>query len=138
MSAKVTGLDALMSRLGKLPDAVETEIRGALEQNGERLVDLAKSLAPRGETGNLVESIRAEMDENGLGLSVKVGGPKTTKEVRDGAGVDYDYALAQEFGTEDQAAHPSLYPAFRALRRVMRANLTRAVKRGVTKSGGGS
>lgn len=138
MSTKVEGLDKLLSRLGTMPEAVKTEISGALAKNGDRLVALAKSIAPRGATGKLVESIRAEADPNGLGISVRAGGPTTTKEVRDGSGVPYDYAMGQEHGTEHSPRHPFLYPSARALKRVMRANLTRAVKRGVAKSGGGS
>lgn len=137
-SVKVQGLDRFLSRLGGMPEAVRTEVSEALEANGERLVSLSKSLAPRGETGALVDSIRAEMDSDGLGLSVKAGGPATTKEVREGSGVSYDYAMGQEHGNEHTPKHPYLYPAARALRRVMRARLTRAVKRGVAKSGGGS
>lgn len=138
MSAKVEGLDKLLARLGGMPEAVKTEIGGALVKNGDRLVSLSKSLAPRGKTGNLVESIRAEADADGLGLSVKAGGLKTTKQVREGSGVPYDYAMGQEHGNEHTPKHPYLYPAARALKRVMRSNLTRAIRRGIAKSGGGS
>lgn len=138
MSTKVEGLDRFLARLGGMPEDVKSEVSGALTKNGDRLVSLSKSLAPRGETGNLVESIRAEMDPGGLGLSVKAGGPKTTKQVRDGSGVPYDYAMAQEHANEHTPRHPYLYPAARALKRVMRANLTRAIRRGIKKSGGGA
>ena len=42
------------------------------------------------------------------------GGDDTTKELRQGAGVDYDYALATEYGTTKEAAEPFFYPTYHA------------------------
>ena len=45
---------------------------------------------------------------------VQAGGDLTIKEVREGSGVDYDYALAFEYGTSRQHAKPFFWPTYRA------------------------
>jgi hypothetical protein len=44
---------------------------------------------------------------------VTAGGFDTTKQVRQGTGMAYDYALAVEFGTTKEAAEPFFFSTFR-------------------------
>jgi HK97 gp10 family phage protein len=49
-----------------------------------------------------------------LEYAVQAGGDLTIKEVREGSGVDYDYALAFEFGTSRQPARPFFWSTYQA------------------------
>jgi hypothetical protein len=45
---------------------------------------------------------------------VQAGGDLTTTEIREGSGVEYDYALAFEHGTSRQPARPFFWPTYQA------------------------
>lgn len=65
---------------------------------------------------------------NDLEWIVQAGGALTTKEVREGSGVQYDYALGFEFGTSRQAARPFFFNTYEA----MREDLQQAIADGVS------
>jgi HK97 gp10 family phage protein len=54
--------------------------------------------------------------ENDLEFLVQAGGDLTTKEVREGSGVDYDYAEAFEFGTARQPARSFFWSTYREMK----------------------
>jgi HK97 gp10 family phage protein len=116
----------------KLQQEVAQAAVEALNDEADRLVTLMKSVAPEGETGKLKESIRKEPGANVLQVKIKAGGKLTTKEVRKGSGVAYDYARADEFGTEHAPAKPFFFPTFRlrkkAIRTSVRKQITKAIK----------
>lgn len=135
MGVKIAGAAEFGRKLEALPEAAKAEIRGALNENADRMVGLARSLAPRDE-GDLLDSIRAEPGGHELQVKVTAGGEKTTRPVREGASATYDYAMAQEFGTEHQPAHPYFWVSYRALRPAMRRRIAKAVRAAVQKLGG--
>lgn len=136
--ATVDGLEALQRKLAALAPAAKAEMRAALDEGADRLVDLARSLAPQ-EEGDLHASIRKEPGRHELAVEVRAGGPLTTKPVRDGITAPaVDYAAITEFGTPDHPAHPFLFPAWRAIRRSVRSRLARAYKVAAQRVGVGS
>lgn len=84
-----------------------------LKEEADNLADAIKAEAPR-DTGALAESVKVRRKRNELELEVTAGGELTTKEIRAGSGVSYDYALAAEYGTSKQAAQPFFYNTFHA------------------------
>lgn len=89
---------------------------------------LAATIATRApvRTGRLRESVRVERGRVPGQLIVKAGGPLTTRETRAGSGQSYDYALATEFGTVNEAAEPFFYPTARELNGRLRERIVDA------------
>ena len=90
-----------------------------------------QAAAPRGGTGNLQASIRVEPGTRSrMAALVRAGGSATTQQIGTGffsafsAAVrgrgDYDYAIAQEFGTSKHPAQPFFFPTYRAKKRAIR------------------
>ncbi|WP_342643448.1 HK97-gp10 family putative phage morphogenesis protein [Rhodoligotrophos ferricapiens] len=129
MARGVQGLEKLRAKLRALPAETKRQLREALDHNADELVAMQKRLAPRGPTGNLIRSIQKRDGEHELQIKVGAGGPLTTKPVRNGATVEFDYSGAVEFGTSDTAAKPFFFPSYRALRRRMRGRTSRATSK---------
>ena len=125
MAGKVQGLERLQKKLRRLPEQAKTDIRKALNQSADEMVDTARSLAPR-EDGTLQNSIQKEDGRHELAIDVVAGGNATTHEVRNGSGVEYDYALAQEFGTSKMKPTPFFFPAYRVVRKRIKGRVSRA------------
>jgi HK97 gp10 family phage protein len=66
------------------------------------------------ETGDLEDSCVVVPGNSDLEFVVQAGGELTTKEIREGSGHPYDYALAFEFGTSHQPARPFFWNTYRA------------------------
>jgi HK97 gp10 family phage protein len=113
----------------------EDRVKRALKQEAEAFADAARKAAPR-RSGNLAASVRVEplrQDARGRwSVTIRAGGALTTKEIRAGSGVPYDYANATEFGTEHEAAEPFFYPTWRQRRKSAERAITSAVTDGVS------
>ena len=129
------GIGRLQKRFAAIPKAIRDEVQPSLTRNSDNLAKLMKQLAPE-EEGDLRESIRVEQGPHELSRVVLAGGEKTTREVRTGSGVTYDYAMAQELGTKDMPANPYFYPAKRLLAKRTRNSLKAAVRKAVKKHWG--
>jgi HK97 gp10 family phage protein len=77
--------------------------------------------AARGATSDLRESIRVEKAKRPTRFLVRAGGPKTTRG-------GYDYALANEFGTQKMPAQPFFWPTYRAEKKRIRRDIMRGIK----------
>jgi HK97 gp10 family phage protein len=126
--------DDLDDYLQSLPDKIVAEISDAIKAQAERLSDAQKralqslEAAPE-ESGDLEKSCRVEAGDNELEFVVKAGGDLTTKEVRGGSGVGFDYALAFEYGTSRQHAKPFFWNTYAALRDDMQAEINDAIEK---------
>lgn len=116
-----------------LPKKVAQQLKDAPRSEGERLAKTMKSAVSRGVDGRneLLESIRVEEGRRPLQVLVKAGGPLTTKEVRKGSGRAYDYALANEFGTEKMKAQPFFWPSYRLTKKRIRAGIARKARKAI-------
>jgi hypothetical protein len=113
--------DDLDAYLNSLPDKLVAELSDVIREQAERLSeaqrDALRSMeAPPAESGDLEASCVALPTSDPLEYVVQAGGELTTREVRTGSGVDFDYALAFEYGTTRQHAKPFFWPTYDAMR----------------------
>lgn len=138
----IRGLNAVKRRLRSIPQHIIDEVSKQLEKEASKLVSEMRSLVPE-DQGTLKASIGWRWGEAGEGqftigtfkgsanakLKITVfAGDATTQ---DGA---FNVARLQEFGTVKMAANPFFFPAYRASRRNISSNLSRAVTRGAKKA----
>src|SRR5689334_1005097 len=95
-----------------LPYKVKRQLAAAIKEQADGLAAAIKDAAPV-RSGKLRDSVRVRRRRNELELEVTAGGDDTTKELRSGSGIEYDYALAAEFGTSKEEAEPFFFPTFR-------------------------
>ncbi len=119
--------------MANLPKKVAEELQDAPFSEGERLADTMRKVVPQGidHRRELLESIRVEEGRKPLQVFVKAGGPLTTKEVRKGSGVSYDYALANEFGTQKMRAQPFFWPTYRLMKKRIRAAIAKKARKAI-------
>lgn len=114
--------------LGNLSFKVRRELATAIKAEADRLADAIKAAAPV-KTGALRDSVKVRRTRNDLTLYVTAGGDATTREIRQGSGEPYDYALATEYGTSKENAQPFFYPTVRAMEDDINANIAAAVEK---------
>jgi HK97 gp10 family phage protein len=143
---KVQGLDRLKKKLQRFPAVVEQEIRAAMEQSANEIVNMAKSLVPV-DGGDLRDSIGwtwGDAPEGAMVLGkVRRGGSGNLVITVYAGGGDAFHARWVEFGTAPHtnggrfagsdnpgtSAQPFFYPAFRATRKRAKGRVTRAVNK---------
>jgi HK97 gp10 family phage protein len=128
--AKVQGLDALTAQFKRMREKVRVANAGALLENAEDLARRIKAAAPKDEH-ELEQTVRVVPGKNGVTQRVVAGGKATRRPVEHGQSPTFDYARAQEFGTEDLAANPFFFPVYRKRKRAMRAKQKRAIKKAI-------
>jgi HK97 gp10 family phage protein len=118
-----------------IPRAVADELRSATTDQAKFLADTMKQAVPTGTDGRneLQESIRVEPGRRPLQAFVKAGGPLTTRVVRKGSGLNYDYALANEYGTRKMKAQPFFYPTYRLMKKKLRSAIQRRARKAIEK-----
>jgi HK97 gp10 family phage protein len=125
--------NASVEKFKKLTDELKAEVH-ALAANelliqANALVDAMESVAPRGETGNLLHSITVVPDKSKDTVVRVVAGGRLT--VRPGVSSKaYDYSRADEFGTVNMKARPFFFPTYKLRKKKMIASM----KRKITKS----
>lgn len=121
--------------LAALPPHIRGPIRAEIFHQAELLKNQMRAAAPRGKTGALAASVRVTPGTRSrMAAMVRAGGQGTMQQVGSGffgafnAAVrgrgEYDYAIAQEFGTSQTPAQPFFWPTYRANKRRIR----RAIK----------
>lgn len=126
-----------LRRFVAIPKFVRAAVLAQNEANARDLVRAQKRAAPKDDL-TLEASIEAtdESKEHRVVQRIRAGGATTTKPVRKsekGGAPNYDYALGQEFGTEDMPANPFFFPPYRARRKGYRASLRKAARDAVKK-----
>ncbi|MDP9875644.1 HK97-gp10 family putative phage morphogenesis protein [Agrobacterium tumefaciens] len=133
---KIIGIEKMMRRLERIPDEVRRRAKAELMLGGREINMLQRSLVPKDDL-TLASTIRSEpLPDPQIGVVILAGGEATTKPVREtekGNSPEYDYALAQEFGTEDMPANPFFRPAIRVKKKQVR-NRVRAAARKALRS----
>ena len=118
--------DDVQRYFDQLPFKLKRQLATAIKAEADRVASAIRAEAPR-DTGALAESVQVRRRRDELELEVVAGGDLTTKEVRNGSGVSYDYALAIEFGATDRPAEPFFYPTWRAMREDVQSNIETAI-----------
>lgn len=129
-------------RLQRKMKAIPVEVRRALKAqnavNAAEMVETVKGFMGtfKDPTGTLKGSVKHQdvSDSTRISQRVSAGGASTTKPVRNskkGGAPLYDYAVAQEYGTEGMPANPAFWPAWRLKRRRFKARMSRAAKKAI-------
>lgn len=110
----------LSIKLNRLKPEIVRDLRPSVEQNARIVHEAQYRLAPEQE-GDLKDSLTyyAVVGFNGLRWRVTAGDEKAF------------YARMIEFGTPRNAASPFFYPAYRAVRRGLRARMSRATRKAI-------
>lgn len=130
MAKRSKDLDRILRKLDRLGKEPVEKMRAALQVSALEVVAAQKSVAPV-DDGDLRDSIRTEPGTHPLQILVTAGGEATTRPVRNGTDVDYDYSLGVEFGTSDQDGQPFFYGPFRLLKRRVLGRVTRAGRKAI-------
>lgn len=96
-----------------LPYKVKRQLAAAIKEQADGLAEAIKAAAPV-RSGRLRDLVKVRRKKNDLDLEVTAGGDDTSKALGHGSGLDYDYALATEYGTTKGDAEPFFYPTFHA------------------------
>jgi HK97 gp10 family phage protein len=133
----VKGLEALRRKFTQtVPAEVRKSATAALEKGAQEIVDMARSLASV-DSGDLRDSIGwtwGDAPKGSLVLGTVGGQEYGTLRITVYAGNDDAfYAAWQEFGTQNQRAHPYFFPAYRSLRRRVRSRITRDINKAIKK-----
>lgn len=148
-SIKFRNKDRLLKKLGALAPAAFEELKTANRQSADEMVDLARSYVPV-KTGKLRDSIvatppggvppgfsqgagREPVPEGSYAVSAGNSAVRTPHLVEYGT---RPHVNAGQFaGTENPGtpARPFFWPAYRLIRRKMRARATKAIKESVKK-----
>jgi len=125
--------DALQGWFKALPYKVKRDLAGRMREIAQGLADDIEDAAPE-LSGRLKRTVKVRRKRKELEFEVTAGGDETTKELRAGSGVTYDYALASEFGTAHQEAQPWFYSTYRAREADIREEIEDAVNDAISKT----
>lgn len=127
-NASVERFRALTEQMKK---QVFDDAAAELKRQAEQLMQTMESVAPRGETGELVHSIRLIEGKTPLVQRIVAGGQLTIR--KSVSSKPYDYARADEFGTVNMKARPFFFPTYRLRKKkiiaTMKRKLTATIKR---------
>lgn len=118
---KIENRKKFIRRIKAIPVEVRASIQKDLRTGANEMVEVAKRFAPK-DDGVLAATIRAHKGRRALQMIVRAGGRATTTAGANGA---YDYALAQEHGTQEMHAQQFFWPAYRLTKRRRNSRVTR-------------
>lgn len=123
--ASNASVEAYKRRVNRIPQAVRRASFEALSRHATAMTASMKAAVPK-ERGNLSASIVLDLQPDNLRAVIRAGGSTTTNG-------GYDYAMAQEFGTEKMPANPFFWPSYRlhkkSMRRAVKSAMTKAIKK---------
>lgn len=136
--ARIIGLAKLQKKLNAMPRIAKDEIKRALEQSANEIVELAKTLVPE-DTGDLKDSIGwtyGKVPRGAMTLG-KVFASKLATDltitIYAGNSEAY-YARFVEFGTQKMSARPYFYPSYRANKKKAQSRIRRSITRAAKKA----
>jgi HK97 gp10 family phage protein len=131
----VKGLSEFQRRWKAVPELVKEAAKEALQQNAEEIVADMRKLAPVGETGDLLVSIKWTWGDAPKGtMAIGTVGDTESSDLKItvyAGGNTAFYARFQEFGTVNMTANPFFYPVWRARRKRVKSRLTRAINKAI-------
>lgn len=111
-----------------LPILLKQQLSRVVAAQAQRLAgEVRAALGSHQHSGHLTQSVRVVPGAEPMHFTVIVGGPETTKRVRHGRSAQYDYALAEEYGTQREAAKPFFWSTVRRLQGPIRDAIAQAV-----------
>lgn len=133
LTVKFRNKDKLFQALRQTVPAIDGEVRKALAESGDEMVDKVRSLVPvdRGDLRDSVEWNFTKQTQAQYSRSPAI-------IVQEGAETPNDdafYARWVEFGTPETRKEPHFFPAYRLLRRKLKSRITRAMTKAIKKAG---
>ncbi len=136
--ARNLSVEQFQQLMDSIPSTVAIELKNVPWQSGQLLAAAMRRAVHLGQDGvhELQQSIRVEQGRRPLQVLVKAGGPLTT---RLGAGgffssrVAYDYALANEFGTQKMTRRAFFWPTYRQYKKAIRTTIQQSAKAAIAK-----
>jgi HK97 gp10 family phage protein len=123
----------LKKRLAAIPRAVKQAVVPALMTSGNELADRMRALAPE-DTGALKESITVTPPGGTTPPYSQPGGSQTAGETQvlvTAGNDDVRYPHLVEYGTEEAAAQPYFWPAYRLTKKRAANRIKRAIRKAV-------
>lgn len=127
----------IVAKLKQIPDVAVDAARLAMEEGAQEIVEAMRALAPKGESGDLRDSI-------GWTWGDLPAGTFMIDEIRSGRGQgeqyatlrlkiyagggDAFYARFHEFGTKSMAANPFFFPVWKKMRAKYRRDIRARVR----------
>lgn len=134
VTVKFKNKERLFAKLRASVPKVDVAFTAVAQTSAQDMVRMAKGLVEVDE-GDLRDSIVWGDGPRPASFIVQAGGKATTKPVRDGADASYDYALANEFGTQDMSARPFFWPSYRVTKRRLKGRISRAFGKAMKEAG---
>ena len=134
MARRNLSVQQFQDLMAKIPKVVADELKLIPYEQAQVLANAMKAAAPVGHDARheLRDSIRVEAGRRPLQAFVRAGGPTTTI-ISVQTGHPYDYAIANEFGTQRMVAQPFFWPVYRLMKRRIRAAMSRAARKAIAK-----
>lgn len=129
---KFRNKDKLFQGLKNTVPELDTNLRDALTQGGDEMVQQAKSFVPRDE-GDLLNSIEWEWTKNTQASDSR--SPAIVVMAGDEKGGKADHAMHLELGTVYTPRQPYFFPAYRLMRRKIRGRMSRAMTKAIKAAG---
>lgn len=123
----------LQKRLKAIPRAVKQAVVPALMTSGNELADRMMALAPE-DTGALADSITVTPPGGTTPPYSQPGGSQTAGETQvlvTAGNSEVRYPHLVEYGTEEAAAQPYFWPAYRLTKKRITNRVKRAVRKAV-------
>ena len=133
ITAKFENREKVLARMRRIAPAVETEVAAQQMKAGDQLAERIASRAPVGATGRYRRSIHADRLATAGGNTSLVGMRQTKDPNAVGIFAEFMWRWL-EFGTVNQHAQPHIFPTYRAMKKSIKAGLTRAMGRGIKKA----
>lgn len=123
--------DELQEYFDGISDDLREQLSGVIRDEAEKLsaaqrARLKELQQSPDETGDLEASCVVVEGANELEWIVQAGGGMTTGDIREGSGMDYDYAEGFEFGTSKQPARPFFWSTYREMKDDIATNIADA------------
>ena len=132
VEVKFRNKDKLFQSLKNTVPEVDKNLRDALAQGGDEMVQQAKSFVPKDE-GDLLNSIEWEWTQNTQASDSR--SPAIIVMAGDDKGGKADHAMHVELGTVKMARQPYFFPAYRLLKRKIKGRLTRSMTKAIKAAG---
>lgn len=120
-----------VERFRKLTEELQNEVHdeavAELNRQGDILASFIQAASPK-DTHNLAHSVRKIPGKRDTQIRIMAGGKLTIRPSV--SSKPYDYARADEFGTQKMGAKPFFFPTYRLLKK----KIISAMKRRITKS----
>ena len=134
----VDGLAKFEARWKRIPKNARINVRAAMEDAANDIVEEMWSRAPQGATGRVGASIGWTWGKAPAGSFVIGRGGRTEfagmRITIFAGGGDAFYARFHEFGTVKMPAQPFFFPVWRARRKRVRSRISRAIRKSIRES----